>query len=173
MFDLKPLHREALPAALEKARHYRLLNEPREAESICLDILELEPDNEDALITLLLSLTDQFERQLKDRFVRARETVNRLGSAYDRAYYGGLVFERRAKVHLERGGPGSGHVAYDWFRRAMEAYEEAIRIDDSAVDPILRWNTCARTVMQHPDLKEEPEHRREHLLDAGPPSRER
>lgn len=172
MFELKPLDHDAIPAALEKAKHYRLLNEPLEAESICLDILLLEPDNEDALVTLLLSLTDQFERRLKDAFVRARETAIRLNSAYDQAYYGGLVFERRAKVHLERGGPGSGHVSYDWFRRAMESYQEAIRIDDSAVDPILRWNTCARTIMQHPELEEEPESRREHLLDASPPSLE-
>jgi len=172
VFELKLLRREALPDALEKARHYRLLNEPREAESICLDILQLEPDNEDALVTLLLSLTDQFERRLKIAFTQARETANRLGTTYDKAYYGGLVFERRAKVHLERGGPGSGHVAYDWFRRAMEAYQEASRIDESAVDPILRWNTCARTIMQHPELEEEPDDRREHLLDAGPPSLE-
>lgn len=172
MFDLKSLRREDLPPALEKARHYRLLNEPREAESICLDILELEPDNEEALVTLLLSLTDQFDRRLKQSFLRAQETANRLGTAYDKVYYEGLVFERRAKVHLERGGPGSGHVAYDWFRRAMERYEEATEVDGTAVDPILRWNTCARTIMQHPELEQEPERRREHFLDAGPPSRE-
>jgi hypothetical protein len=170
MFELKSLDHDAIPAALEKAKHYRLLNEPREAESICMDILEIEPDNEEALVTLILSLTDQFERRLKVSFVKARELANRLGSEYDKMYYGGLVLERRAKAHLERGGPGSGHVAYDWFRRAMSAYEDAIRLDELAVDPIMRWNTCARMIMEYPELKEEPQARREHLLDASPPS---
>ena len=120
MFELKPLRREALPDALEKARHYRLLNEPVEAESICLDILSLEPDNEEARVMLLLSLTDQFDRRLRTAFIRAQEAKCLLDSTYDKAYYGGLIAERRAKVHLDRGGPGSGHVAYDWFRKAME-----------------------------------------------------
>ena len=60
MFDLKPIHKDAIPAALEKAMRYRLLNEPAEAESICLDVLNAEPDNQLALTTLLLALTDRF-----------------------------------------------------------------------------------------------------------------
>ena len=39
MFELKHITHEAIPHALEKAERYRLLNEPEEAESICLDIL--------------------------------------------------------------------------------------------------------------------------------------
>ncbi len=46
MYELKPLLKTAVPAALEKANHYRLLNEAVEAESICLDIIEIEPDNQ-------------------------------------------------------------------------------------------------------------------------------
>jgi hypothetical protein len=38
MSELKSLSKEAIPAALEKAMRYRLLNEPAEAESICLDV---------------------------------------------------------------------------------------------------------------------------------------
>ena len=34
---LKPLHKDAIKGALAKAERYRLLNEPAEAESICLD----------------------------------------------------------------------------------------------------------------------------------------
>ena len=30
---------------------YRLLNDPEQAESICLDILEVEPGNQEALVT--------------------------------------------------------------------------------------------------------------------------
>jgi hypothetical protein len=38
-FKLKVLRTGAIPAALERAERYRLLNEPTQAESICLDIL--------------------------------------------------------------------------------------------------------------------------------------
>lgn len=168
MFELKPIDREAIPGALEKAKHYRLLNEPLEAESICLDILEVEPDNEEALITLVLSLTDQFGSRLQKTYRDAKEASARLADEYDRAYYSGLICERRAKVHLERGGPGSGHVSYDWFRRAMEFYAEASEISEDQTDPILRWNTCARIIMHHPELEQEPESPHAPFLDAGP-----
>ncbi len=42
-FRLKPLSEKSVEAALRKAEHYRLLNEPRQAESICLDIVEVQP----------------------------------------------------------------------------------------------------------------------------------
>ena len=64
MFELKTLAAEAIPRSLEKAERYRLLNEPAEAESICCDILAVEPDNQQAIVTLLLALTDQFETRL-------------------------------------------------------------------------------------------------------------
>ena len=57
MFELKQLSREAIPTALDKALRYRLLEEPNEAESICQDILSIEPDNQQALVVLLLALT--------------------------------------------------------------------------------------------------------------------
>ena len=165
VFTLKPLKRKAIQEALDKARHYRLLNEPIEAESICLDILELEPDHEQALITLVLALTDQFEHRLKYAFKQATDAVDRLGEPYDTAYYKGLVCERRAKVHLSRGGPGSGHVAFSWFRRAMELYEFALELRPESADPILRWNTCARIIARTPALREEPDDGREHFLE--------
>jgi hypothetical protein len=43
MVELKRLSAEAIPAALEKALRYRLLNEPAEAESICHDVLHIGP----------------------------------------------------------------------------------------------------------------------------------
>ena len=60
MFELKPLHHEAIPAALEKANRYRLLNEPGAAESIYLDILEIEPENQEALKNIVLAMSDRF-----------------------------------------------------------------------------------------------------------------
>jgi len=166
MYKLKPLSKDAIPAALEKATCYRYLNESAEAESICLDILEVEPDNQPALITLILALTDQFNRNLSQSFPRSREAVKRLTDEYCRIYYRGIICERRAKVHFERGGPGSGHLAYDWFRQAMDAYEKAIdkRLAGNG-DAILRWNACARLIMNNSDLVPAEKGTREFMLE--------
>jgi hypothetical protein len=153
MFELKTLSKEAIPKALAKAEHYRLLNEPLEAESICLDILEVDPDNQQALVTLLLALTDKFKHQLNPAFAQAQEILGRLGDRYCKAYFGGIMYERRAKVHLDRGVPGAGHLAYEWFRKAMDSYEKALTTcSPGNQDAILRWNTCARILMQNPDV---------------------
>ena len=61
MFELKPLSRESIPAALEKAMRYRLLNEPGESESICHDVLRLDADNQQALVLLLMA--PEFQRR--------------------------------------------------------------------------------------------------------------
>ena len=166
MFKLKPLSAEAIPAALEKATCYRYLNEPAEAESICLDILEVDPDNPQALITLILALTDQFDHELSQPFARAREAAQRLTDDYCRSYYIGIICERRAKVHYKRGGPGSGNIAYDWFQQAMQAYEVAIdkRLAGND-DAVLRWNACARMIMNNADLQPGAQADREPMLE--------
>jgi hypothetical protein len=166
MFKLKPLSAQAIPAALEKATCYRYLNEPAEAESICLDILEVEPDNQQALITLILALTDQFANELSQPFAKAREAVQRLTDSYCRNYYRGIICERRAKVHFGRDNPGSGHLAYDWFRQAMSAYEKALnqRLAGND-DAVLRWNACARIIMNSPALAPAGAESREVMLE--------
>jgi len=159
MFELKPLSKEALTSALEKAERYRLLNEPWEAGSICRDILEADPENQEARIVLLLSLTDQFRTgsgASAKSMERAREVVEGLGGEYERAYYSGIICERKAKVILARSGPGSGAVTYDWLRRAMEWYEKAEALQPPGNDEaVLRWNTCARIIMQDESLRPE------------------
>ena len=153
MFDLKTLSKDAIPSALTKAKHYRFLNEPSEAESICRDILAVDPGNQDAMITLLLALTDSFKFQLTPAFNEAQEILNYLNDQYCKSYYNGIICERRAKVHLERKDPGAGRVAYEWFRKAMEYYESALNsCSPGNQDAILRWNTCARTLMRHPGV---------------------
>lgn len=147
-FELKPLSIKAIPEALEKVERYRLLNEPKEAESICLDILNAEPGNQKALIWLILSLTDQFNEGITDGVDRARELLPQLKNDYDRLYYRGLIFERQGKALLQRGMPGTSHAAYEWFREAMLHFEEAEKLrPTSNEDAILRWNTCARIIM--------------------------
>ena len=150
MFKLKPLSRKGITAALAKAERYRLLNEPREAESICLDVLEIDPKNQKALVMLLLSITDEFGEGMSSEVKRARELLPRLRKKYERAYYAGIICERQAKAALNRGIPGFKYDAYEWFREAMESFEkaEALRPPGND-DAILRWNTCARIIMRY------------------------
>jgi tetratricopeptide (TPR) repeat protein len=161
MFELKSLHPDGIPAALEKAIRYRLLNEPWQAASICEDILAVEPDNQEALITQLLALTDQFGRERGADARAARELLPRLEGEYAQTYYAGIIAERRAKAHLARGGPGSGAAAYEALRQAMEHYEKAEELRPPGNDDsILRWNTCVRIFQRHPNdlqpMDEEP-----------------
>jgi hypothetical protein len=150
MFVLKPLSREAIPAALERATRYRLLNEPAEAESICLDVLRAEPDNQQALVVLLLALTDRFNKGYGVSDTQTQELLLRLQGGYDRAYYAGIICERKAKAQLHQGSPGSGFTAYELFRNAMDWFEKAEAIRPAGNDEaLLRWNTCARIIMRN------------------------
>jgi hypothetical protein len=148
MLKPKPIAMEAVPAALEKALRYRLLNEPVEAESICLDILEVDPANQSALITLLLALTDQFELDFTVAFDAARQVLPRLSGGYERAYYEGIINERWGKAQLARGLPIE--TAVGWFRTALGYFEEAQRLSaPKDPDAILRWNACVRVLERH------------------------
>ena len=153
-FELKPLHHEAVAAALEKAKRYRLLNEPGDAESICLDILAVEPGNQEALQTMLLAITDQLDKAHGDALNRARAVLPRLEGDYEKSYFAGLVCERQAKAKMKRGGPGAGPVVYEWLREAMEWYEKAEAIRPAGNDDaLLRWNACARRIMDNSALR--------------------
>ncbi|MCI0350615.1 MAG: hypothetical protein L0Z53_14420, partial [Acidobacteriales bacterium] len=118
-FVLKALTPEAISAALERADKYRLLNEPAQAESICLDVLQTEPGNQQATIMLLLSLADQFAEHIGTNLTRAQALLPRIGDEYQRTYYAGILYERQARSHLNRAMPGSGFLAFDFFQQAM------------------------------------------------------
>ncbi|MBV8552243.1 MAG: hypothetical protein JOY54_13145 [Acidobacteriaceae bacterium] len=163
-FELKLLSRSAIPDALEKAQRYRLLNEPWQAESICLDILRVEPANQTALITLLLAITDQFGPEIPAS--RAREVLRSIQGDYEKAYYTGIICERCARARLKQGVLGANDIAYRELNDAMHWYQEAeTRRPAGNDDAILRWNTCARTLMRHPELRPKPEERPEPVLD--------
>ncbi len=165
MFELKRLHQEAIPAALAKVERYRLLNEPQQAESICLDILATDTENQPALIALILSLTDQFASSSPERVSEAQAMLPRLHRQYDRAYFAGIICERRARALLALGSPGSGFAAYDWFRGAMSWFEKAEAMKRPENDEALvRWNSCARFLNGHPHLEPKPEERAEPML---------
>lgn len=148
--ELKPITQEGIPAALQKAERYRLLNESSAAESICLDVLAVDPDNQQALIQLALSRTDQFSGDLAGAVERAREPLARVRDDYKRAYYLGIVCERRGKAQLRSQSPGGHAIAWDWLRRAMDLYEQAEQLRQPGNDEsLLRWNTCARIIDRH------------------------
>lgn len=154
MPDKKPLSAQAVGAALERANLYRLLNEPVEADSICRDVLRVDASNQSALVTLLLSLSDQFDDHLVSSFATAKQLLPRLEDEYARIYYHGLLCERRARAHWRQGGHGSGEVTYSWLHRAMELYEEAEKIRPPGNDEaILRWNACVRSMERHREIR--------------------
>lgn len=153
MFELKSLTREAIPAALEKAHRYRLLNESEQAESICEDILRLDAENQAALTTLILALTDRFGDTRPVPPTRARLLLPRLHGEYDRSYYAGLISEREGIAWLRSDKPRCGEAAYQCFHEAMKHYEHAETLRPPANDDaLLRWNSCARMIMSHPDV---------------------
>ena len=154
MFEPKPISRDAIPAALTKAERYRLLNEPGEAESICLDVLQIDPVNQDALVMLLLALTDQFRDETssaRNAAARAADLVDRLTDDYDRNYYAGIIRERRAKAALQRDSFHSAASATGWLHEAMACFERAEALKPAHNDDaVLRWNACARLMQRLP-----------------------
>lgn len=154
MTQLKPITASGIPGALDKAERYRLLNDASAAESICLDVLAIQPDHQPALIMLLLARTDQFLHGLASAGVaRAREVLPRIRDEYKREYYAGIICERRATAQLRTGGPGAAQVAYEWFQEAFACYARAERLRPEGNDEVLlRWNTCVRILHDHPEI---------------------
>ncbi|HUM10017.1 MAG TPA: hypothetical protein VLT82_03605 [Myxococcaceae bacterium] len=154
MFELKPLRAEAIPAALAKAERYRLLNEPEQAESICQDVLRTQPGNQQAITLYLLAVTDSFRTSRPPDVRRARALLDHFESEYDRCYYAGIIDERLARAKLESGEVLGPQEAYDGFRRAMRWYSQAEALRPAGNDDaILRWNTCARELMENVHLR--------------------
>lgn len=150
MFEFKRLSQEAIAPALEKAEHYRLLNQPWEAESICRDVLAIDPDNQTALIILINALTEQFGEEGGVEEDEPKALLSRLAEERLRDYYAGIIAERRANELLAHGTLGSGPVVFELLREAMDCYEKAEASSPSGDDDaLLRWNTCARIILRH------------------------
>jgi hypothetical protein len=151
MYELKLLSKDAIPGALSKAERYRLLNEPWQAESICRDILAVAPGDQAALVMLVLALTDQFDQGVNTQEVY--QTAARLLDDYARAYYSGIVHERRAVALFRRSDFRSGSAVYALMETAMQCYEQAQALRPPGNDDsLLRWNTCARFLQRSPHL---------------------
>jgi len=166
MLEPKPISRESLPLALERAWRYRMLNEPHEAESICLDILAVDPGHQDTLVTLILALTDQFPRQRKGLLGAAQARLAQLTDEYSRLYYGGIILERAAKARFWRREPGCGAAVHEHLRQALSLFERAAALRTAGNDEaLLRWNTCARLLNEHPEIRPDEEARQQEMLE--------
>ena len=148
MAELKRIPKSSASEALEKALRYRMLNEPLPAESICRDVLAVDPGNQEALVNLLLALTDQFDESFVTALDKVEEVLQQIRGEYERAYYEGIMHERWATAQLARNIPAN--FAADWYRRAMRCYEQAEKLSRPGdPDAILRWNRCARYLERH------------------------
>jgi len=166
MYQLKPISRDAIPRAIQKAERYRLLNQSWAAESICLDILEIDPGNQQVLTMLVLALTDLQSGVAASGVKRAKEYLARITDEYQRTYYSGMIAERRGQALLSQGGIGSGGMAVESIKEAMGWYEKAEAIRPAGNDDsILRWNTCARVLSGHTHLDRAVEETYEPVLE--------
>jgi hypothetical protein len=147
---LKSISKAGIHEALSKAELYRFLNEPGETESICRDILAVEPDHQKALRLEALAITDQFTGGAGDRHAEAESVFQSLKDPYERLYYTGLVHERRAKALLRSG--ARPHTVVVLFEEAMSCFEHAEKIrPEGNDDAILRWNRCVRLLKSRAD----------------------
>ncbi len=170
--QLKTISTGGIVEALAKAKHYRYLNQAEEAESICRDILAVDPENQKALRLLGLAITDQFTGAMSDRRQEAETCFEKLTSPYERSYYLGILHERRAKAQMR-----AGHLAHSLlasFEKAMQCFEEAEKIRPQGNDDaLLRWNRCLRLMQSIPDLTREKETMELEVSDAPPVFRSR
>ena len=155
-FDLKSISADAIPKALERVERYRLLNEPSLAESICLDILSVVPSHQQALISLLLARTDQFDHGIPMK--SAEDLLSRIEGEYERAYYAGLIWERHGQAQLRQHGLCSNAKTYHALHEAMKHYERAETLRPHGNDDaILRWNACVRMLIGNPEIRPLPD----------------
>jgi len=166
-FKLKTISQAGIPEAIAKAELYRSLNEPEEAESICRDILAVEPEHQLALRLLGLAITDQFSGDASDRYGEVETLFLRLAEPYERFYYTGLLHERRAKAQMRVG--RSPHTLTPLFEEAMRCFAEAEAIRPPGNDDaILRWNRCARLLQSHPGFRQQKESEAFDAYDSSP-----
>jgi tetratricopeptide (TPR) repeat protein len=164
--ELKTISKSGIAEALAKAKHYRYLNQAEEAESICRDIVAVDPENQMALRLLGLAITDQFTGAMSDRNSEAQSCFEKLTSAYERSYYMGILYERRAKAQMRVG--HTPHSLLASFEKAMQCFEEAEKVRPQGNDDaLLRWNRCLRLLESMPDLREQ-ESTRFEISDTPP-----
>ena len=118
--SLHDIHADSIDLALDKARQYRSLLEPEIAESICLDVLNIDPANQAALVLYILALTDQISISGSQSPFQAIETaISQLQSDYKQLYYTGIFHERRARFMLIFAAVNGLGRRLGWSRRML------------------------------------------------------
>ena len=164
---LKTISKDGIAEAIAKAEHYRHLREPEESESICHDILAVDPENQTALRILGLAITDEFTGEASDRYSEAEATFLRLADPYEQQYCMGLLCERQAKKQMRAGRPS--HAVTALFEEAMRHFESAEKIHPPKNDDaILRWNRCARLLEKMPQVEHPATHEAFEDHDTAP-----
>jgi tetratricopeptide (TPR) repeat protein len=165
-FTLKKISLDGVDAANAKAERYRFLNQPHEAESICLDVLEVDPENQLAWRNLALAITDQFSGARTDRFNEAERALEKVRDPYERLYYSGIMHERRAKTQLRAG--NMPHALLVVFENALRCFEQAQAISPPANDnAILHWNSCVRVLQSRGDADWHQSYQESGSLESG------
>jgi hypothetical protein len=119
-------------------------------------VLDVDPENQQALATMLLAVTDLFDDEYVNAFQRAKAVLPRLAGQYERAYYEGVIHERWAKAQSSRKVPGTAVTG--WYLHAMHCYERAEALAPAEnPDAILRFNTCVRSMERYVDVETPPE----------------
>lgn len=145
--ELKPMRREEIPDALERAERYRQLDESAQAESICHDVLLADPENQRAHVLMLQTLCDRFGGGYRVDFLQALEILPEIKDDYERAFYAGFVCDHRAHALLLDAENGCRYDAYEYLVEAMSCYEKAERVRPADCDEARqRWNACARII---------------------------
>ncbi|MEO8649509.1 MAG: hypothetical protein ABI539_10115, partial [Acidobacteriota bacterium] len=89
------------------------------------------------------AMSDRFGKDYAVGDTHINDFLVKLVDPYEKTYYTGIVYERRAKAVLNSGGVN----AYELFVQAMNWFEKAEAIKPSGNDDaVLRWNGCARII---------------------------
>lgn len=154
MHEFKKISSEFIDEALAKADKYRMLNHPKTSESICRDVLDIDPGNQNAITLLIIAITGQFSNSQKypgTRLKDAQVWIKELADEYKKEYFAGLVLERWAKSKV-RDLPGAD--LYEFFEEAMVHYDRAEKLaphgDESAK---LHYNFCIRFMDRHTHIR--------------------
>ncbi|MDP9151558.1 MAG: hypothetical protein M3O36_16680 [Myxococcota bacterium] len=163
-YGLKKLTHANLEAAIAKAAHYRDLNQPEEADSICRDVLAVDEAHQMAWKLLGLAITDRLGTGQVGLLEEAIAAFEKLVDEYERVYHIGVAWERAAKAHAER---NEAHSAVTSFEHALGLFQKAERLRPDSPDPVLRWNRCVRLLSNNATLRAAMHAPREDELHLG------
>lgn len=163
--NLKTFKSDDVEAAMAAARTCWAELQIEDTESICQDVLSLDPTNQEAVELLFRSRVSLLSKGLPRGVERAQELVPQFDGDFEKAFFSGLLRENQARYLLDRRGRQASSVAYNWFRHAMDDFEEANRQDSTRIEATLHWNACLRTLQANPHCAPNPEEAEEHGIE--------